>query len=195
MALFERRETWLVVGLGNPGTAYAHTRHNVGFEVTNILSARWHAGLTKSKHSAVFADARVGERRVLLAQPQTYMNESGIAVGALMRWYKIAPEHLMVIYDDIDLPTGKTRMRLSGGSGTHNGMRSVVPAVGSEAFARVRVGIGSRPPEIDLKDWVLSRPMTKEEQDVMQAAFVRAADAVELWLRGDSNAAMRACNG
>ena len=188
------KETWLVVGLGKPGQTYAHTRHNVGFDVTDILSRRWNAPLTKKKCKGELAEIAFEDKRVVLCQPQTFMNLSGECVAELLNWYKAPLEHLLIIYDDIDLPLSKLRVRKSGSAGTHNGMRSIVANVPGQNFPRIRVGVGAKPEGWDLADWVLSRYTTREEQDAMYEAFEAAADCVETWLRKGIDEAMQQYN-
>ncbi|MGN0972398.1 MAG: aminoacyl-tRNA hydrolase [Aristaeellaceae bacterium] len=189
------KETFLVVGLGNPGTQYAHTRHNAGFEVTDILSARWNAPLTRKRLDGLLAEIPMGDARVVLCQPQTYMNLSGECVAQLLGWYKCPLENLLVIYDDIDLPLGKLRVRKTGSAGTHNGMRSIISHTPGQSFPRIRVGVGAKPEGWDLADWVLSRYQFREEQDAMREAFTRAADCVEDWLKNGIDHAMQQYNG
>lgn len=188
------KETFLVVGLGNPGAQYAHTRHNAGFEVTDILSARWNAPLNKKKLSGMLTEVNIGGARVVLCQPQTFMNLSGECVAQLLSWYKCPLENLLVIYDDIDLPLGKLRVRKSGSAGTHNGMRSIIGHTPGQNFPRIRVGVGAKPEGWDLADWVLSRYQIREEQDAMKDAFTRAADCVEDWLQHGIEHAMQHYN-
>lgn len=188
------KETYLVVGLGNYGDQYAHTRHNAGFEVTDILSRRWSAPLQKRRCAGLLAEVNMDGRRVVLVQPQTYMNSSGQCVAELLQWYKCPLDHLMVIYDDIDLPLGRLRVRKTGSAGTHNGMRSIIAVTPTHDFPRVRVGVGGCPPERALVDWVLSRYQRGEEQETMAAAFSRAADCVEDWLKNGMDHAMQAYN-
>lgn len=188
------KETWIVVGLGNPGATYAHTRHNAGFEVTDILSRRWMAPLTRKKCSGLLAEVNLDGKRVVLCQPQTFMNLSGQCVAELLQWYKCPLDHLVVIYDDIDLTLGRLRVRKSGSAGTHNGMRSILANTPGQGFPRIRVGVGAKPEGWDLADWVLSRYQTREEQDEMAAAYDRAADCVEDWLRNGIEHAMQTYN-
>ena len=188
------KETWIVVGLGNPGVQYAHTRHNVGFDVTDILSRRWSAPLVKSRCRGMLAEVSMGDRRVVLCQPQTMMNLSGQCVAELLSWYKCPLEHLVIIYDDIDLPAGKLRVRSTGSAGTHNGMRSIIANTPSQAFPRIRVGVGDKPEGWALANWVLSHYLSREEQELMNAAFERAADCVEDWLKNGMEHAMRTYN-
>ena len=188
------KETKIVVGLGNIGTEYAHTRHNVGFDVTDILSRRWGAPLTKKKCKGMLAETTVGDTRVVLCQPQTFMNLSGECVAELLNWYKVPLDHLLIIYDDIDLPEAKLRMRKSGSAGTHNGMRSIIANVPDQTFPRLRVGVGAKPEGWELPAWVLSRYTVREEQAAMQEAFEKAADVVESWVKDGIDEAMRKGN-
>lgn len=188
------KETFLVVGLGNPGPEYAHTRHNAGFEVTDLLARAWTAPLSKRRCSGLLAETTFADRRVVLCQPQTYMNLSGQCVAALLQWYKCPLDHLLVVYDDIDLPLARLRVRKSGSAGTHNGMRSIIANTPDQAFPRLRVGVGAKPEGWELANWVLSRYQTREEQDDMRDAFQRAADCVEDWLKNGIDHAMQAYN-
>lgn len=188
------KETFLVVGLGNPGVEYAHTRHNAGFEVTDLLARAWGAPLTKRRCSGLLAETTFANRRVVLCQPQTYMNLSGQCVAALLQWYKCPLDHLLVVYDDIDLPLARLRVRKSGSAGTHNGMRSIIANTPDQTFPRLRVGVGAKPEGWDLANWVLSHYQTREEQDDMRDAFQRAAECVEDWLRNGIDHAMQAYN-
>lgn len=188
------KETFLVVGLGNPGVEYAHTRHNAGFEVTDLLARAWGAPLTKRRCSGLLAETTFAGRRVVLCQPQTYMNLSGQCVAALLQWYKCPLDHLLVVYDDIDLPLARLRVRKSGSAGTHNGMRSIIASTPDQTFPRLRVGVGAKPEGWDLADWVLSHYQTREEQDDMRGAFQRAAECVEDWLQNGVDHAMQAYN-
>ena len=188
------KETYLVVGLGNYGATYAHTRHNVGFDVTDMLCARWHAELNKRRCKGLLCELTRGDARVVVCQPQTYMNSSGECVAELMAWYKCPADHLLVIYDDIDLPSARLRMRKSGSAGTHNGMRSIIANMPTQEFPRLRVGVGHCPPEWQLVDWVLSRYQGAEEQKAMQDAFGRACDVVEEWLDHGIEPAMQLGN-
>ena len=187
-------ETWLVVGLGNPGTKYAHTRHNVGFDVLEVLEKRWNATNWRTKLKGEVAEVSRGDKRVVLCRPQTFMNASGECVTELLRWYKVPPERLMVIYDDIDLPSAKLRVRKSGSAGTHNGMRSIIGLTGEQNFPRIRVGTGKCPDDWQLVDWVLSHYLTREEQAAMDAAFAKAADCVEDWVDNGIDHAMQLGN-
>ena len=184
------KETYLVIGLGNPGLQYAHTRHNAGFDSIDALCRRWGFALSRKKMDGLLAEVDVSGKRVVLCQPQTYMNLSGECVQQLLNWYKVPPENMVVIYDDIDLPLGKLRVRKAGSAGTHNGMRSIIGCIGRQDFPRIRVGVGAKPEGWDLADWVLSKYHTREEQAAMQEAFEAAADCVEDWLKFGMDHAM-----
>lgn len=181
---------YLIVGLGNPGPKYAHTRHNVGFDVLEALSRKTGAAITRQKEQALVGECFIGGQKTILALPQTFMNLSGEAVSRLVRWYGVEPEHLLVAYDDIDLAQGAIRIRKSGSAGTHNGMRSIVGLLGYENFPRLRVGIGERAPGFDLADWVLSRYQTPQEQQCAAQAFDLAADAIVEYIQNGIESAM-----
>ncbi len=170
---------YVVVGLGNPGRKYARTRHNAGFDAVEILASRLGVSMTKLRCKALIGEGTVGGERVVLAQPQTFMNLSGESVRELVSWYKIDLDHLIVIYDDCDLPLGRLRVRAKGSAGTHNGMKSVLYQLGSEDFPRVRVGIGRPPEGWDLADYVLSGYPAASDRKVMFDALTKAGEAVE----------------
>lgn len=170
----------LIVGLGNPGLQYDKTRHNVGFMVVDTLASR-HAGgqVPRSRFHSVTLDAFIGAEKVLLMKPTTYMNLSGKAVSEAVRFFKLDPsEDLIVIVDDIALPVGHTRVRKSGGSGGHNGLSDIDRLLGTDAYTRVRLGVGEVPKLMNQSDWVLSRFMSEERDDIEQG-ITRAADATE----------------
>ena len=173
---------YLIVGLGNPGLSYRKTRHNAGFQALDALSERLGVRVRTKGFSALYGEGRIGAERVILMKPQTYMNLSGDAVQSLMHFYKLAPENLIVLYDDIDLPIGSLRIRANGSAGSHNGMRSVIACVGSENFARIRIGVG-KDVSLMLRDYVLKRP-SKDEQKTLSEVFSHAADAAELIVAG-----------
>lgn len=188
-------ETYIVVGLGNPGAEYARTRHNAGWESLDALCRRWHVQLNKRKFDGLLAETTMDGVRVVLCQPQTYMNASGECVHQLLQWYKCPLDHLLVIYDDIDLALGRLRVRKSGSAGTHNGMRSILQCIGGEqGFPRVRVGVGAKPEGWDLADWVLSSYRLPEERADMEKAFDKAADVAEDWLKNGIDHAMQLGN-
>lgn len=171
----------LVVGLGNPGARYRHTRHNVGFLVVDRLAARWNVTLAGRRHQAETGLGTVAETRVVLAKPVTFMNLSGEAVGKLRRAHRLAPPAIIAVYDDLDLPLGQVRVRGEGGAGGHNGVASLIATLG-RGFPRVRVGIGRPPPGVDPVEYVLE-PFAAAERPLVEAAVERAADGVESLLR------------
>jgi len=187
------KEVFIIVGLGNPGPEYAHTRHNAGFDTIALLEKHYSVTLGRKMLQGFLAEIIEGDRKIVLCEPQTFMNNSGECVEKLLRWYHCEPDHLMVIYDDIDLPPGKVRIRKSGGPGTHNGMRSIVEHLGRQDFPRIRVGTGDRPEGWDLADWVLSR-YGAEDRKIMEDAFSRAAEAAVLWADEGIDRAMQAGN-
>jgi PTH1 family peptidyl-tRNA hydrolase len=184
----------LVVGLGNPGDGYANTRHNVGFAVASRLGKRARAEFGIKSADSRIAEGSVGGITVAIARPQTFMNESGRAVKKLLDRYRLDPKDMIVIFDEVDLPLGSIRIRQSGGPGTHNGMRSIVNAVGA-GFPRIRVGVApAKLREVpDLADYVLS-PFEDFERDVAEKTIDRAAEAAEVALR-DVQRAMNQFNG
>lgn len=171
----------LIVGLGNPGTRYAHNRHNVGFMMVEQF-ARAHAlDFSRKKFSAQIAEGAIAGERVFLAKPQTYMNLSGEAVSKLYKFYKVAPHDLLVIYDDLDLPLGKIRLRAEGSAGGHHGIESIIARIGTSDFPRLRVGIGRPNPDADV-DHVLGN-FDASERVVMDETIVRAVEAIDVWLK------------
>ncbi len=170
----------LVVGLGNPGKRYSETRHNLGFKVVNELARRHRVEREESRFDAVIGHCRIGPEKVFLMKPLTYMNLSGKSVQPMLRFYKMPLEDLLVIYDDMDLPVAELRIRATGGSGGHKGIASISQLLGTQDFARLRIGIG-RPPH-GAVDWVLSAPLGEERLE-LDSAVSRAADAVESWVK------------
>lgn len=186
---------WLVVGLGNPGPKYEWTRHNVGFLVVDELAERANLPVQKLKFKALTNTALIGGQSVLLMKPTTYMNLSGEAVGQAARFYKIPPERVLVISDDVALPQGKLRIRRSGSSGGHNGLKNIIAHLGSDQFPRVKVGVGGKPhPDSDMADWVLSK-FTGPDKTAMEQTIDRAADAVTCLLEQGVDKAMASFNG
>ena len=180
---------YLIVGLGNPGSKYAHTRHNVGFDILEKLSRKLGVSISREKEEALIGECFVSGQKVILALPQTYMNLSGEAVMRLVNWYKIPPENLLVVYDDIDLAQGAIRIRKNGSAGTHNGMRSIIGLLGYENFPRLRVGVGKKREGYELADWVLGHYIG-EEQEVADKAFELAADAIVDYIENGIESAM-----
>ena len=186
---------FLVVGLGNPGKEYLYTRHNTGFLTLDYIAERLSVTVNRAKFNALTADAVIGGNRVLLIKPQTYMNESGVAVRQAADFYKIPTEHIIVISDDISLPVGMMRVRRSGSDGGQKGLRSIIAHLGSDKFPRLRIGVGEKPhPDYPLADWVLSE-FTKEEQKVLFDEFGTAMSGIEKMIAGDFDSAMMICNG
>lgn len=183
----------LIVGLGNIGAQYAETRHNVGFLVVDELAYLHHAHLRRGKFKGDDASLSMNGQRVLLLKPSTLMNLSGEAVVAAARFYKLKPEHILVICDDINLPVGKIRVRAKGSDGGHNGLWSIIHRLGSDAFPRVRVGVGAPPPEMDMVGYVLGRVPSAERADIRDAVE-RAARAAETWVTDGIDAAMNRWN-
>ncbi|MCC0739626.1 aminoacyl-tRNA hydrolase [Clostridioides sp. ZZV14-5902] len=185
---------YVVVGLGNPGKKYEKTRHNVGFDVIDILAKEYNISVTKIKHKALIGEGRVGIEKVLLVKPQTYMNLSGETLIDIYKYYKVDLNNIVVVYDDIDLDVGKIRIRKKGSGGTHNGMKSITKCLGSNDFPRVRVGVSK--PEVgqDLADFVLSR-FRKEESDNINEALEKAACAVNSIIRENIDMSMNKYNG
>lgn len=170
-----------IVGLGNPGKKYEQTRHNVGFMVIDELASRHHFSLSKKKFNGLYAMETIQGEKVILLAPQTYMNLSGEAVRPLMEYYNLELEDIIVIYDDLDLPTGKIRLRQKGGHGGHNGLRSIIDNLGSKDFKRVRIGIGRPEGRVPVIDYVLGKFSREEEQEAGDS-IQKAADACEAWL-------------
>jgi PTH1 family peptidyl-tRNA hydrolase len=187
----------LVVGLGNPGKEYEGTRHNIGFAVLDRLAEKFGCSFrSKWRFSAKIAEAMAGDAgKVVLAKPQTYMNRSGTAVNTLLQWLKVAPAQLLVVVDDADLPLGQIRLRVAGGSGGHNGLRSIIETLGGdEEFARLRVGIGrSAPLGADISGHVLGR-FAPPERDLAEQAVAAAVEAVDCCLRESLTEAMNQFN-
>lgn len=179
-----------IVGLGNPGSEYSGTRHNVGFDVVDELARRWSVTLRKWKSTADLAIVK--DREVVLVEPKTFMNESGLAVSAVMAFYKIPPADVLVIVDEVQLPLGKLRLRRSGSAGGHNGLKSVIAHVGPD-FPRLRIGVERGHPELALRHRVLSRFPPKERK-VVERAVARAADAVEAFVSEGLQVAMNRFN-
>ena len=185
---------YIIVGLGNPGKEYAHTRHNAGFIAIDKLAEKNSCSITKMKYKALIADCTIAGKRVLLMKPQTFMNLSGEAVTQAMNFYKIPPENVIIMFDDISLAVGKLRIRRKGSDGGQKGMRSIIELSGSQNFPRVKIGIGEKPnPKWQLADWVLSR-FTSEELKTLDEVIERACGAVEAIISGNIDKAMSQYN-
>ena len=194
--LFQRKApvSWLIVGLGNPGGEYENTRHNAGFAVADELARRGGFAVQRVKFKALTAAAQVGGQGALVMKPTTYMNLSGEAVGEAARFYKLTPDHVLVISDDVDLPLGKLRLRTGGSAGGHNGLKSIIQHLGTDQFPRLKVGVGGKPhPDYDMVDWVLGK-LQGEDKKLMDETVRRAADAVECFLKDGPQKAMNQFN-
>ena len=167
----------LIAGLGNPGKEYENTRHNAGFLVLDTLAQKLGADLSERKHRALCGKAVIGGQKVILLKPQTYMNLSGESIRAAADYYKVPPEDILVVYDDISLAPGQLRIRAKGSAGGHNGIKSIIAHLGTQEFPRVKVGIGEKPPRMDLADYVLGH-FSSGEKKIMEEAAKEAADAI-----------------
>jgi PTH1 family peptidyl-tRNA hydrolase len=184
---------WAVIGLGNPGRRYAGTRHNVGFVFIKRLARRWEVKLKKRRFAAKTAEVKRDKEKLVLAQPQTYMNQSGLAVKQILEGYGITPENIIVVYDDLDIALGQIRVRQGGSAGTHKGVRSIIQETGTQSFPRIRIGIG---PVVDREEatrFVLS-PFAKEEVPLLEKSWPKAEQALELILAGRIDEAMNEFN-
>lgn len=185
---------FLIVGLGNPGTEYAATRHNIGFDMVTFLSDQYNIPLRSREEKALVGKGVIEGQKVILAQPQTYMNLSGESVRALMDYYKLDLDELIVIYDDISLPVGQIRIRMKGSAGGHNGIKSIIQHMGTQEFARIKIGVGGKPEGGDLVKHVLGR-FSREQDAMFRDIFALAAEGVQKLLMNDSAAAMNLVNG
>ena len=186
---------WLIVGLGNPGQKYEHTRHNMGFLTVDLLAEQLNVKLNKVKFKSAYNIVRFGGQKCLVMKPQTYMNASGLCIEPCAHFYKIPPERIIVIFDDISLPVGRIRVRKNGSAGGHNGIKSIISSLSTDAFPRVKVGVGDKPhPDYDLADWVLSN-IPKEDQEAFQTALHHAAEAALCIVESGTEKAASAYNG
>lgn len=183
---------WLIVGLGNPGDNYARTRHNVGFRAVDRLAERLGTRLDRAKFRGLYGQALWQGQKLILLKPQTFMNASGLSVMDAARFYKLPPERALVLSDDISLEVGRLRVRASGSAGGHNGIKSIIGALNSEAFPRVKIGVGAKPcPEYELADWVLSNFTASEEKRLVPALDDAGLAALEVLQNGVPEAANR----
>lgn len=186
--------TWLVVFLGNPGTKYNGTRHNAGFMAADAMAKEFNIAINKLRFKALTATVTIGGEKVLLMKPQTYMNLSGEAVGQAAKFYKISPEHVIVVSDEVAMPIGKLRIRKSGSAGGHNGLKNIIQHLGTQDFPRIRMGVGAAPhPDYDMADWVLSTFKNKDAED-MQALAERVSKAVQCYITEGPDRAMNKFN-
>ena len=185
---------YLIVGLGNPGSKYETTRHNAGFLCIENMENELSFKAKKLKFHALIGDTKIANKKVLVMKPQTMMNNSGVAVGECASFYKIPPQNVIVIFDDISLEPGKLRIKRKGSAGGHNGIKSIIECLGTEEFKRIKIGVGKKPhPEMDLADWVLSN-FTKDEQDSLCKMFDSVVDALTLMNKGETDKAMNNFN-
>lgn len=188
----------LIVGLGNPGAKYDHTRHNIGFDLIDRLAKRWQVSLSEQKRfHGELGEGLAGGRRIRLLKPNTFMNKSGQSVRAVLDWYKLEPQQVLVLYDDMDLPVGKLRIRLSGSAGGHNGMKSLISHLGTQDFPRLRVGI-SKATEAGVEKDTISHVLGKfapDELRILPEVLDMAADAVEMALKQGTEKSMSLYNG
>lgn len=185
---------FLIVGLGNPGGKYEITRHNAGFLCADLFAESMNTEIKRLKYHALTAEVNIDGHRCLLMKPQTFMNNSGEAVGEAAKFYKIPAEKVIVMFDDISLPIGKLRVRRKGSAGGHNGIKSIISHLGSENFPRVKIGVGAKPhPDYDLADWVLAS-FKKEDFPALKEAMVNAGEAVKLIVNGNTDKAMNLYN-
>ena len=184
---------YLIAGLGNPTKEYDKTRHNVGFSVIDELADRYRIDISEKKHKALCGRGVIEGQKVLLLKPQTFMNLSGESIRAAADYYKIEPEEMIVIYDDISLDPGQLRIRLKGSAGGHNGIKNIIANLGTQDFPRIKVGVGAKPPRMDLADYVLSR-FGAGEQKLMEEAFGEAAEAAVMMMTDGAERAMNHFN-
>ena len=186
--------SWLIVFLGNPGPRYEMTRHNAGFMAADAMAKEKNVNINKARFKALTATCDIGGESVLLMKPQTFMNLSGDAVAQAARFYKIPPEHVIVVSDEISLPIGKLRIRTKGSAGGHNGLKDIIAKLGTDAFPRIRIGVGAPPhPDYDMADWVLSSFKNQDAEDMLAAA-ARAAQAAQCYITQGADRAMNRFN-
>ena len=186
--------SWLIVFLGNPGPRYEMTRHNAGFMAADAMAKEKNVNINKARFKALTATCDIGGESVLLMKPQTFMNLSGDAVAQAARFYKIPPEHVIVVSDEISLPIGKLRIRTKGSAGGHNGLKDIIAKLGTDAFPRIRIGVGAPPhPDYDMADWVLASFKNQDAEDMLAAAE-RAAQAAQCYITQGADRAMNRFN-
>ena len=186
--------SYIIAGLGNFGKEYENTRHNAGFIAADALCKRLYVKADRQKYKSLVTEAKIADTRVLIMKPLTYMNDSGIAIREAAAFYKIPPERIIVLVDDINLDPGKLRLRRKGSHGGQNGLKSIIANVGSDNFTRIRIGIGQKPhPAYELAAWVLSR-FTDADRKAVDSSLDRVCDTVELLIAGKDDEAMRLCN-
>ncbi len=185
---------FLIVGLGNPGDKYEFTRHNIGFLTLDRLTVEENFKINKIKYKSLLGEVNLGGHRCIVIKPQTFMNNSGEAVREVSAFYKIPPENIIVVFDDISLPCGKIRIRRKGTDGGHNGIKSIIYHLKSDQFPRIKVGVGAKPhPDYDLADWVLST-FKKDEMEEIKGACADSCEALRLIVDGKTDLAMNKYN-
>lgn len=185
---------YIIAGLGNPSKEYEGTRHNAGFQVIDRIAEKYNISVDVKKHRALIGKGIIAGQKVILAKPQTFMNLSGESIRSLLDYYKIDEENeLIVIYDDISLEPGQIRIRAKGSAGGHNGIKNIIQHLGGQVFPRIKVGVGEKPPKMDLADYVL-RHFSKEEKEQMDEGYEHAIHALELMLMGETSEAMNEYN-
>lgn len=184
----------IIAGLGNPSKEYEHTRHNVGFDAIDCIADKYKIDVREKKHKAIMGKGMIGSQKVILLKPQTYMNLSGESIRAALDFYKCdETDELIVIYDDISLAPGQLRIRKKGSAGGHNGIKNIIAHLGHDTFMRIKVGVGEKPKGYDLADYVLGH-FSKEDRVIMEDAFDKVADAVEVMITDGADAAMNRFN-
>ena len=190
----EKEKVYIIVGLGNPGKDYKNTRHNIGFDVIDVIAEKHNISVIEKKHKAIIGKGVIDGNKVILVKPQTYMNLSGESLREIIDYYKVDPtEELIVISDDISLNPGNIRIRKKGSAGGHNGLKSIIQHLGTDAFMRIKMGVGEKPKGYDLADYVLGH-FTGDERKIMDEAATSAEEAVRLMMQGDVEAAMNKFN-
>ena len=183
--------SFIIAGLGNPGAQYAKTRHNVGFTAIDYIAEKLGVRIDRAKFHALVAEAKIGNARVLLMKPETFMNNSGVAIGEAASFYKISPDHVIVLHDEISFEPGIIRIRRKGSAGGHNGLKSIIAHLASEDFPRIKIGVGKKPsPDYDLADWVLGK-MPKDAGDAVDARNEDILGAVRFITEGKIDEAMQ----
>ena len=182
-----------IIGLGNPGMKYAGTRHNIGFDAVTAIADKYNLSINNKKFKGVYADGHIAGEKVLLVQPQTFMNLSGECVREVADFYKLNPDEIIIICDDINLDVGRLRIRKKGSAGGHNGLKNIIAHLGTEEFPRIRVGVGEKTEGWDLADYVLAR-FDKDSEPVIREALANAVGAVETWISEGIDAAMNRFN-
>ena len=184
---------YIVVGLGNSGTKYENTRHNAGFIAIDRLAEKLGVRIDRIKYKSLVTSCSVGDKKVLLMKPSTYMNNSGLAVVEAMNFYKVSPENVIILFDDISLDIGKMRIRRKGSDGGHNGIKNIIYLSGSDQFPRIKIGVGHKPEKWDLADWVLSQ-FSNDEMKLLLETDEKVCDAVQLMINGQTDKAMNLYN-